>query len=158
MDVLLTHYNDVTMGATASQITSVAFVYSTVYSEKTSKSRVTGVWEGDSPVTGEFPAQMAKKMFPFDDIILTCFKSGVLMNDYHLFCFVYTEIPNAILLEQIEDIFISKNSARVPITWRRLKSVTSHSIQTYMHKTPVMYRKLVWHSTQLAASVYPSGY
>ena len=51
------------MGAMASQITSHAIVYSTVYSrrrsKKASKLRVTSLWEGNSPVTGEFPAQKA---------------------------------------------------------------------------------------------------
>ena len=57
------HYNDVIMSAMASQITSLAIVYSTVYSrhrsKQTSKLRVTGLCMGNSPVTGEFPAQMA---------------------------------------------------------------------------------------------------
>ena len=48
------------MGAMASQITSFTIVCSTVYSsKKTSKLRVTGLCAGNSPVTGEFPAQMA---------------------------------------------------------------------------------------------------
>ena len=35
---------------------------------ETSKLRVTGLCEGNSPVTGEFPAQMASNAenFPFD--------------------------------------------------------------------------------------------
>ena len=49
-----THYNDVTMGTMTSQITSLMIVYSTVYSsrrlKKTSKLRVTGLCEGNSPV------------------------------------------------------------------------------------------------------------
>ena len=49
------------MSALASQITSLAIVYSTRLfsriSKKTSKLRVTGLWEGNSPVTGEFPTQ-----------------------------------------------------------------------------------------------------
>ena len=56
------HYNDVIMGAMASQITSLTIVYSSVYSgadKKTSKLRVTGLGAGNSPVTGEFPAQRA---------------------------------------------------------------------------------------------------
>ena len=51
------------MGALTSQITSPTIVYSTVYSgadQKTSKLRVTGLCKGNSPVTGEFPAQMAR--------------------------------------------------------------------------------------------------
>ena len=41
-------------------------------SKKTSTLRVTGLCVGNSPVTGEFPAQMASnaEMFPFDDVIM----------------------------------------------------------------------------------------
>ena len=41
-------------------------------SKKTSKLRVTGVCVGNSPGTGEFPAQMASnaEMFPFDDVVM----------------------------------------------------------------------------------------
>ena len=60
---MFTHYNDVTMSAMASQMTSLTIVHSTVYSrrrsKKTSKLRVTGLCKGISPVTGEFPAQRA---------------------------------------------------------------------------------------------------
>ena len=62
--VINTHYDDVMMGAIASQITSLTIVYSTGClfsrrSNKTSKFRVTGLCEGNSPATGEFPAQRA---------------------------------------------------------------------------------------------------
>ena len=41
-------------------------------SKKTSKLRVTGLCAGNSPETGEFPAQMVSnaEMFPFDDVIM----------------------------------------------------------------------------------------
>ena len=41
-------------------------------SKETSKLRVTGLCAGNSPVTGEFTAQMASyaEMFPFDDVII----------------------------------------------------------------------------------------
>ena len=52
---------DVIMSAMASQITSLTIVSSTVNSrrrsKKTSKLGVTVLWAGNSPVTGEFPAQ-----------------------------------------------------------------------------------------------------
>ena len=51
------HYNDVIMGAMASQITSASFVYSRRRSKKIPKLRVTGLCEGNSPLTGEFPSQ-----------------------------------------------------------------------------------------------------
>ena len=51
------------MSTMSSQITSLTRVYSTVYSirksKETSKLRVTGLCARNSPVTGEFPAQMA---------------------------------------------------------------------------------------------------
>ena len=67
------HYGDLIMGMMASQITSINIVYLTVHNEqfrkentvfgctskKTSKLRVTGLCAGNSPGTGEFPAQMA---------------------------------------------------------------------------------------------------
>ena len=75
------HYNDVIMGAMSSQITSLTIVYSTVYSgrrrsKKTSKLRVTGLCEGNSPVTvtGEFPAQRASNEEKFDDVIMWSFE------------------------------------------------------------------------------------
>ena len=50
------------MGEMAPQITSLTIVYWTVYSgtnqRKKSKLRVTGLCVGNSPATGEFPAQM----------------------------------------------------------------------------------------------------
>ena len=49
------------MGEMASQITSLTIVYSAVYSgadKKILKLRATGLCVGNSPVTGEFPAQM----------------------------------------------------------------------------------------------------
>ena len=47
------------MGAMVSQITSLTIVYSGADQNKTSKLRVTGLCAGNSPVTGEFTAQMA---------------------------------------------------------------------------------------------------
>ena len=49
------------MGAMASQITNLTIVYSTVYSDADQRRqfRVTGHCAGNSPLTGEFPAQRA---------------------------------------------------------------------------------------------------
>ena len=45
--------------------------------KKTSKLYVTGLCEGNPPVTGGFPSQrpVTRKMFPFDDVILHLYKS-----------------------------------------------------------------------------------
>ena len=57
------HYNDVIMGAVASQITSLTVVYSIIYSgadkRKHQSSASLAFVLGDSPVTGEFPTQRA---------------------------------------------------------------------------------------------------
>ena len=65
------------MDTIASQITSLTIVYSTVYSgadqrKHQSSASLAFVW-GNSPGTGEFPAQMASnaEMFPFDDVIMS---------------------------------------------------------------------------------------
>ena len=71
------------MRAMACQITSLRIVYSTVYSgsdqRKHQKLRVTGICAGNSPVTGEFPAQMASnaKNVPFDDVIMYRFENYI---------------------------------------------------------------------------------
>ena len=53
------HYNDVIMSAMASQITNLTIVFSRCRLKKTPLLLVTGLCEGNSPVTGEFPAQRA---------------------------------------------------------------------------------------------------
>ena len=75
------HYNDVVMGAMASQITSPTIIYSTIYSgadqtkhqSSASLAFVRGIhrWPVNSP--HKWP--VTRKMFPFDDVIivLRCF-------------------------------------------------------------------------------------
>ena len=76
-DIKITkHYNDVIIRAMASQITSIAIVYSTVYSrrrpKKTSKPRVIGLCEGIHrwPVNSPHKGPVTRKMLPFDDVIM----------------------------------------------------------------------------------------
>ena len=68
------HYNDVIMSATASQITSLPIVYSTVYSrrrsKKTSKLRVTGLVRGIHR-NSSHKGSVTGKMFSFDDVIMS---------------------------------------------------------------------------------------
>ena len=63
------HYSDVIISAMVSQITGVTIVYSTVClvadQVKTSKLRVTGLCEGNSPLIDEFPSQRAGNVFKF---------------------------------------------------------------------------------------------
>ena len=72
------HYIDVTMGTMASQITSLAIVYSTVYysgadqrkhQSSASLAFVWGIHRG--PVNSPHKGPVTRKMFPFDDVILS---------------------------------------------------------------------------------------
>ena len=76
LSIILVHYCDVIMGATASQITSITIVYSTVYSgsdqwkHKSSASLafVRGIhrWPVNSPHKGP----VTRNIFPFHDVIM----------------------------------------------------------------------------------------
>ena len=70
------HYNDVIMSLTASQITSLMIVYSTVYSDADQRKHqssallafVRGIHRG--PVNSPHKGPVTRKMFPFDDVIM----------------------------------------------------------------------------------------
>ena len=63
------------MGTMASQIASLTIVFWTVYSgaDRRKHHPLSCLWAGNSPVTGEFPAQRASngEMLPFDDVIMS---------------------------------------------------------------------------------------
>ena len=71
------HYDDVTMTLMASQITSLTIVYSTVYSGADQRKHqssaslvfVRGIHRG--PVNSPHKWPVTRKMFPFDDVIMT---------------------------------------------------------------------------------------
>ena len=75
-DYLDLHYNDVIMGAIASQITSLTIIYSTVYSGADQRKRqssaslafVWGIHRG--PVNSPHKWPVTQKMFSFDDVIM----------------------------------------------------------------------------------------
>ena len=79
----LIHYNDVIMGAMASQITSLTIVYSTVYSDADQRKHqssaslafVRGIHRG--PVNSPNKWPVTRKMFPFDDVIMYCMSLGL---------------------------------------------------------------------------------
>ena len=76
VSIVYMHYSYVTMGAVASQITSLTIVYATVYSgadqrknqSSTSRAFVWGIhWR---PVNSPHKGPVTRKMFPFDDVIM----------------------------------------------------------------------------------------
>ena len=78
------HYDDVIMTRMASQITSLAIVYSTVYSgadqsKHQSSASLAFVWEiHRGPVNFSHKWPVTRKMFPFDDVIMNDYSSRVL--------------------------------------------------------------------------------
>ena len=74
MSRLTCHYNDVIMGAIASQITTLTIVYSTVYSDADQRKHQSsaslafeqGIHRG--PVNFRHKWPVTRKMFPFDDV------------------------------------------------------------------------------------------
>ena len=77
---LTRHYDDVGMGAMASQITSLMIVYSTVYSDadqskqqsSASLAFVREIHRGPVNFLHKWP--VTRKMFPFDDVIMVIFR------------------------------------------------------------------------------------
>ena len=75
------HYNDVIMGAIASQITSLTVVFSTVYLDTDKRKHqisaslafVRGIHR--RPVNSPYKGPVTRKMFPFDDVIMCAIKS-----------------------------------------------------------------------------------
>ena len=82
------HYNDVTMGAIASQITSLPIVYSIVYSDADQRKHqssaslafVRGIHRG--PVNFPHKWPVTRKMFPFDDVIMWLVASARLCTQF----------------------------------------------------------------------------
>ena len=82
-EILQNHYNDVIMGPIAAQITSLAIVYSTVYSDadqrkhqsSTSLAFVRGIHRG--PVNSPHKWPVTRKMFPFVDVIMYRGTAGI---------------------------------------------------------------------------------
>ena len=73
------HYNDIIMGAMASQINSLTIVYLTLHSDQrkhqssTSLAFVRGIHR--SPVNSPHKESVTRKMFPFDDLIMAKVKT-----------------------------------------------------------------------------------
>ena len=82
------HYDDVIMSVTASQITSLTIVYSTVYpgadqSKHQSSASLAFVWGiHRGPVNSPHKWPVTRKMFPFDDVIMSA------LNMLSVMCFL----------------------------------------------------------------------
>ena len=75
----MNHYSDLIMSVMASQITSLEIVYSTIYSgvdqskHQSSASQASVREIHRSPVNSPRKGPVTRKMFPFDDVIISVF-------------------------------------------------------------------------------------
>ena len=83
-ETFVAHYNDVIMGAIASQITSLTIVYSAIYSDAVQRKHQSSAslafvwWIHRWPVNSPHKWPVTRKMFPFDDVIMQNWQSVVL--------------------------------------------------------------------------------
>ena len=102
--ISLIHYDDVIMGTIASQITSLTIVYSTVYSgadqnKHQSSASLAFVWGiHRRPVNSPHKWPVTRKMFPFDDVIMSNIPMQCLLR---------------ILGKHISDVIMSTMSSRI---------------------------------------------
>ena len=99
-------------------------------SKETSKLRVTGLCAGNSPVTGEFPAQMVSnaEMFLFDDVIM-CLnnKDGDNINDENVRYYEYL-YPQCPLCRAVTCPLVNLQPSQIPTCCGRL--ITNGSVHT----------------------------
>ena len=115
--VPVSHYGDVIMGEIAFQITILAIVYSTVYSDADQRKHqssaslafVRGIHRGLVNSPHKWP--VSRKMFPFDDVIMHFahikrgFRSGVVTKESsHINVCIWTTRINLNLLWMVYDI------------------------------------------------------
>ena len=131
------HYNDVIMGAIASEISSLTIVYSTVYSDADQRKHqssaslifVRGIHRG--PVNSPHKWPVTRKMFPFDDVIMLSsgqdshFSDAILvtshyLNQYWLRCM---KLYNVSWLQW--DTLIEFNNGKQS-NWRQKKNIYGH--------------------------------
>ena len=87
-----THYDDVIMSAMASQISSTSSRMFRRTSKKTSKLRVTGLCDGNHrwPVDSLRKGPVTRKVFPFDDVIMTRASNAELISIFRRY---YVHVP-----------------------------------------------------------------
>ena len=109
------HYNDVIMDTMASQITSLATVYSTAYlgadqrKHQSSASLALGRGIHRGPVNSSHKGPVTRKMFPFDDVIMV-YKSWLIWltnNLLHIFSGIW------IYLQEIQNDEIWKRRMQI---------------------------------------------
>ena len=103
MQLLYSRCDDVIMTMLASQITSLTVVYSIVYSgvnqrKHQSSASLAFVWEiHRGPVNFPHKWPVTRKMFPFDDVIMSC----LLYESYYRFPFIISALNPLITVQRV---------------------------------------------------------
>ena len=125
------HYSDVIMGAIASQINSLTIVPNRLFrrrSKKTSKLRVNGLCVGNSPGTGEFPAQTASNV-----------ENVSIWWRHHAFNVSWYTILSILMNTKPEGQKVMWNICLCTIIWRPLPQLTyiswTHTYMCYIFNT-----------------------
>ena len=129
-DHLWKHYGDVIMATIASAITSLTIVYSTVYSgadqrehqSSASLAFVRGIHRG--PVNSPHKWPVTRKMFPFDDVIMTIaiIDEFSTLSNCDLYSFSLQSHQDWNLLSELEDIRM-KNERQPDYPRRRVRGI-----------------------------------
>ena len=104
----LSHYDDVIMGTMASKITSLTIVYSSVYSgadqsKHQSSASLAFVWGiHRSPVNSPYKWPVTRKMFPFDDVIMSRWRYRSLKFYRTTFCWILMFVLKGVLLASLK--------------------------------------------------------
>ena len=105
-------------------------------SKNTSKPRFTGLCAGNSPVTGEFPAQRPNdaEMFPFDDVIIESWRC-----DTHIFAILVgiIHVPVIALFTRYDPYLFYGGHGRI--------NMFIGETQTVYPVISILHRCLPWH-------------
>ena len=133
------HYNNVIMSSMASQITSLTIVYSTVYSSgdqrrHQSSASLDFVWGIHRwPVNSPHKGPVTRKMFPFDDVIMS-WKAIEECN----------ETPPCIVYGLTIVIIISHWAGNKPLSDPTVALFTDHRIWTSLDRSELQNLRLGW--------------
>ena len=137
-----THYDDVTMGTIASQITSLASVYSIVYSSADQRKHqssvslafVWGIHRG--PVNSPHKWPVTRKMFPFDDVIMVhhiflCIEdaaffildSPLMYCEIYWYCYCYSDNCPKLWFGISRSMFTVINTNVMPVSCRLFRAL-----------------------------------
>ena len=130
---MISHYDDVRMGAIASQITSLTIVYSTVYSvvdqrkhqSYASPAFVRGIHR--IPMNSPHKRPVTRKMFPFDDVLM------------HMPLFPYMAIQPIVLCMGCYGLFIVPRTAIETPQWYDRYCFTGYARTWARHPTTRMH-------------------